>query len=69
LEGPQAGAVLWEGSTLDELADYFVDHRDGDRRFVGIDPDEHLHARTHLRAIGVREGHSDFGPCTLSYLF
>ena len=29
LEGPQAGAVLWEGSTLDELADGFVDHRDG----------------------------------------
>jgi len=29
-EGPQAGAVLWEGSTLDELADYFVDHRDDD---------------------------------------
>jgi hypothetical protein len=38
-----------EASTLDELADDFVDHRDGDRRLVGIDPDEYLHARTHLR--------------------
>jgi hypothetical protein len=45
LEGSQAGAVLREGGTLDELADDFVDHRDGDRRLVGIDPDEHLHAR------------------------
>ena len=44
-EGPQAGAVLREASTLDKLADGFVDHRDGDRRLVGIDPDEHLHAR------------------------
>ncbi len=44
-EGPQAGAVLQEASTLEELADGFVDHRDGDRTFVGIDPDEHLHAR------------------------
>ena len=68
-EGPQAGAVLWEGSTLDELADGFVDHRDGDRRLVGIDPDQDLHARMHLRfgrasAIGAREGHSGFGPCS-----
>jgi hypothetical protein len=58
-EGHQAGAILREGGMLDELADGFVDHRDGDRRLVGIDPDEHFHARTHLRfgrtsAIGAR---------------
>jgi len=29
LEGSQAGAILWEGSTFDELACGFVDHRDG----------------------------------------
>jgi len=29
-EGSQAGAVLREGSTLNELADDFVHHRDGD---------------------------------------
>jgi hypothetical protein len=40
-----AGAVLREGSALDEPAD-FVDHRDGDRRFMGIDPDQDLHERT-----------------------
>jgi hypothetical protein len=44
-EGSQAGAVLRKASTLDELAYGFVDHRDGDRRLVGIDPYEHLHAR------------------------
>jgi hypothetical protein len=44
-EGSQAGAVLREGSALDEPAD-FVDHRDGDRRFMGIDPDQDLHERT-----------------------
>jgi hypothetical protein len=49
LKGPQAASVLREGGTLDELADGFVDHRDGHRRFVGIDPDQDLHARTHLR--------------------
>jgi hypothetical protein len=27
----------------------FVDHSDGDRRFVGIDPDQDLHERRHLR--------------------
>src|SRR5215217_7263315 len=48
-EGPQACAVLREASTLDELAASFVDHRAGDRRFVGIDPDQDLHERTHLR--------------------
>jgi hypothetical protein len=37
---------LREAGTLEELACGFVDHRDGERRFVGIDPDEHLHART-----------------------
>src|SRR5215216_104965 len=38
---------------------------------MGIDPDQDLHARTHLRfrsylsaIIGVREGHADFGPCS-----
>jgi hypothetical protein len=60
---------LRESSTLEELAFGFVDHRDGDRTFVGIDPDQDLHARTHLRfgrtfAIGSREGHSDFGSCS-----
>jgi hypothetical protein len=37
---------------------------------VGIDPDQHLHARTSVLiepAIGVREGHSALEPC--SYLF
>jgi hypothetical protein len=68
LEGSQAGAALREGRTLDELATSFVDHGDGDRRLVGIDPDQDLHERTHLRfgrtsACGVREGHSDFGLC------
>jgi hypothetical protein len=68
-EGSQAGAVMWEVSMLDEPAYGFVDHRDGDRRLVGIDPDQDLHARMHLRfgrasAIGAREGHSDFGPCS-----
>src|SRR5215204_3772975 len=48
-EGPQACAVLREASTLDELAASFVDHRAGDRRFVGIDPDQDLHERRHLR--------------------
>jgi hypothetical protein len=67
LEGPQSGAVLREGGTLEELAFGFFDRSDGDRRFVWIDPDQDLHERTHLRfsrtsAIGVREGHSDFGP-------
>jgi hypothetical protein len=38
LEGSQAGAVLREGSTLEELAFGFVDRRYGDRRLVGIDP-------------------------------
>ncbi len=48
-EGPQTGAIPWEGGTLDELAD-LVEHRDGDWRFVGIDPDQDLHVvRTHLR--------------------
>jgi hypothetical protein len=68
-ERSQAGAVLREASTLDEFTDGFIDYRDGDRRLVGIDPDEHSpHARTHLRsgqisAIGLwREGHSDFEP-------
>ena len=36
---------LREASTLEELAFGFVDRSDGDRRLVGIDPDEHLHAR------------------------
>jgi hypothetical protein len=50
-ERSQAGAVLQEASTLDEFTDGFVDYRDGDRRLVGIDPDEHSpHARTHLRS-------------------
>jgi hypothetical protein len=38
LEAPQAGAVLREASTLDELAFGFVDRRYGDRRLMGIDP-------------------------------
>jgi hypothetical protein len=38
LERPQAGAVLREGGTLEELACGFVDRSDGDRRLVGIDP-------------------------------
>jgi hypothetical protein len=65
-EGSQAGAVMWEVSMLDEPAYGFVDHRDGDRRLVGIDPDQDLHERMHLR-FGrtslplAREGHSDFG--------
>ena len=46
----------------------FVDRSDGDRPFVGINPDQDLHKRRHLRfgrtsAIGVREGYSDFGSC------
>jgi len=45
---PQAGAVLWEGSTLEELTGGFVDHRDGDRRFVGSTPIKTF-MRTHLR--------------------
>src|SRR5215210_4978849 len=49
LEGPQPCAVLREASTLEELAASFVDRRDGDRPFVGIDPDQDLHERTHLR--------------------
>src|SRR5829696_5699698 len=48
-EGPQACAVLREASTLEELAFGFVDHRHSDRLFVGIDPDQDLHERTHLR--------------------
>jgi hypothetical protein len=44
-EGPQAGPVLREGGTLEELARGFVDPCDGQRRLVGIDPDEHLHPR------------------------
>jgi hypothetical protein len=48
-EGPQPCAVLREASTLEELAASFVDRRDSDRRFVGIDPDQDLHERTHLR--------------------
>src|SRR5215217_6321542 len=65
-EGPQAGAALREASTLEELAFGFVDCRYGERPFVGIYPDEHIHERMHLRfggtfAIGSREGHSDFG--------
>jgi len=68
----QAGAVLWEGGTLEELAFGFVDRGDGDRRLVGIDPDEHFHARvppfrSDLSAIDASEGHSDFVPRT--YLF
>src|SRR5215203_1484008 len=70
-EGPQACAVLREASTLEELAFGFVDHRHSDRPFVGIDPDQDLHERTHLRfgrilatTIGVRRGHSDFGRCS-----
>ena len=69
-EEPQARAVLREGSTLEELACGFVDSSDCDRHFVGIDPNEHLHARMHLRfrrtsaTIVAREGHSDFVPCT-----
>src|SRR5215208_1411253 len=42
LESSQAGAVLQEASTLEELAHGFVNHRDGDRTFVGIDPDQDL---------------------------
>ena len=58
-EGSQAGAVMWEVSMLDEPAYGFVEHCDGDRRLVGIDPDQDLHARMHLRsgrasAIGAR---------------
>jgi hypothetical protein len=68
-EAPQAGAVLREASTLDELAFGFGDRSDGDRRLVGIHPDEHLHKRTHLHfgrtsAIGSRKGHSDLEPCS-----
>ena len=37
-EGSQAGAVLREGCTLEELACGFVDRSDGDRHLVGIDP-------------------------------
>ena len=61
-----------EASTLDELAASFVDRRDSDRRFVGIDPDQDLHktfmsARTSVSVEPLplaREGHSDFVPCT-----
>ena len=52
-EVPQAGTILCEGGTLDELANYFVDYRDGNRRLVGIDPDQDLHARTHLRSVRI----------------
>jgi hypothetical protein len=38
LQAPQAGAVLREGGTLEELARGFVDRSDGYRTFVGIDP-------------------------------
>jgi hypothetical protein len=48
-KGPQAGAVLREASTLEELASDFVDRSDGDRRLVRIDPDQDLHERRHLR--------------------
>jgi hypothetical protein len=63
---PQAAAVLWEGGTLEEIAFGFVDRGDGDRRLVGVDPDQDLHARvppfrSDLSAIDAREGHSDFG--------
>jgi hypothetical protein len=68
-EGPQAGAVLQEASTLDELAQGFVYHRDGESRFVGIDPDQDLHTRAPPFSVVpllllAREGHSDFGPCS-----
>src|SRR5215212_9065389 len=43
LEGPQAGAILRKASTLEELACVFLDHRDGQRRLVGLYPDAHLH--------------------------
>jgi hypothetical protein len=65
-EGPQTGAVVREGSALNKLADDFVHSREGDGRLVGIDPDQHLHARTCVPlgpATGVCEGHSDFEPC------
>jgi len=42
-EGPQAGSVLREVGALYELAG-LVHRRDGDGRFVEIDPDQHLHA-------------------------
>jgi hypothetical protein len=69
-EDPQAGAVLREASTLDELASDFVHHCDGESRFVGIDPNEDLHAHANLRfgrisTIVGREGHADFGLCSL----
>src|SRR5829696_6303982 len=44
-EGSQASAVLGEAGVIEELACGFVDRGDGDRRLVGIDPYEHLHAR------------------------
>jgi hypothetical protein len=67
-EGSQAGAALRKARTLEELADAFVERSDGERGLVGIDPHQDLHERRHLRfgrtsAIGVREGHSDFGRC------
>jgi hypothetical protein len=65
-ESPQAGAVLRETGVLDEIA-ALAHRRESDGRLVGIDPDQHLHARASIPvepAIGVREGHSDFGPCT-----
>ena len=67
-EGSKAGANLREGSTSEQLACGLVHRRHGDRTFVGIDPDQDLHGRappflSDLCAIGVREGHSDFGLC------
>src|SRR5215207_1126409 len=41
----KAGAVLREISALEEIAFDFVDNCGGDRRLVGIDPDQDLHAR------------------------
>src|SRR5215208_7590478 len=48
-EGSQAGAVLREVGTLEELAFGFVERSHGNRRLVGIDPDQDLHERMHLR--------------------
>jgi hypothetical protein len=58
---------------LKELACGFVDRGEGYRTFVGIDPEQDLHEhappfRSDYCAIGVREGHSDFG-LLLPHLF
>src|SRR3712207_7777752 len=45
LKGPRTGAVLREASAFDELAD-LTHCRYGDGHLVGVDADQHLHART-----------------------